>query len=341
MTTVDMSLPGISVITVTLDCAQKLKECFRRLAAQDYPKEKIEVIVLDGGSKDSTKNVALEFGARFIEAGYRDNQEARRSLGIQYASNELLLFLDSDNYLPDCSWLRQMVEPLKDPGIIAAQPLRYLYDPQETLMNRYFALMGVNDPVAFYLGKADRLSYLYDVWNLNGEILEENDHYYKIIFEEKNLPTIGSNGFLVRKHVLQVLGLASEAFFHIDVHVDLIRKGLDTYAVVKNSIFHSTGETFIKSMAKRVRYMKKHCGQLKSLRRYKVFDNSRAADRMNLFKFIFFSLTFLEPLWVSFKGFRKVKDPAWFVHPLVCWGFVMAYGSSAIISLFALTRRKV
>jgi glycosyltransferase involved in cell wall biosynthesis len=319
------ALPSISVITATLNCEKALRECYTRLTEQDYPKDLLELIAVDGGSSDLTSDIASGFGAQFIQGGYRNNQEARRCVGLRYATRELVLFLDSDNYLPEKSWLRQMVEPFADPEIMASQPLRYLYDPRETLMNRYFALFGVNDPVAFYLKKADRLSYLSDSWNLKGEVLWETDQYYKIKFSPVDLPTIGSNGFLIRKSSLDVLYLNPEAFFHIDIHKDLIEKSAARYAVVKNGIIHSTGETFLKNIIKRISYMKIHTDQMKKYRRYRVFDAADPADRRNLAKFIIFSLTFVEPLFLSLKGYTKVKDWAWFIHPFVCVGFLFAY----------------
>lgn len=328
----NLNLPSISVITPVLNCEKKLSECYRRLTTQDYPKSLIELIAVDGGSRDKTREVALSFGARFIEGGYPDNQEARRWSGVQEAKNDLLLYLDSDNYLPDAKWLRQMVEPLIDQEIVAAQPLRYQYEKNETLMNRYFALFGANDPVAFYLKKADRLSYLYDSWNLNGKIIDDQPLYYKVEFDTENLPTIGSNGFLIRKNALLQLRLKPEQFFHIDNNIDLINLGYNKYAIVKNSIIHSTGETYLKNISKRIRYMKVHFKKLGALRRYRVFDASCAKDRQNLAKFVFFSLTLLQPLLLSLRGYRKIQDRAWFMHPLVCLGFLFAYGYATLFT---------
>jgi glycosyltransferase involved in cell wall biosynthesis len=328
----DLNLPSVSVITSVLNCEKKLYECYRRLASQNYPKSSVELIAVDGGSTDNTRQVCLDFGARFIEGGYPDNQEARRWLAVREAKNDLLLILDSDNYLPDNEWLRQMAEPFKDTEIVAAQTLRYQYEKSETLMNRYFALFGANDPVAFYLKKADRLSYLYDSWNLNGKVIDEKPLYYKVEFDSKDLPTIGSNGFLIRKNILSQLSLKPEQFLHIDNNVDLINRGYNKYAIVKNSIIHSTGETYLKNISKRVRYMRVHFKELNALRRYKVFDASSARDRFNLMKFIFFSLTLIEPLFLSLLGYRKIQDRAWFMHPLVCLGFLFGYGYSLLFN---------
>lgn len=324
-------LPKISIITVSLNCEKILAECYSRISIQDYPKDKIEILLIDGGSTDKTKEIAVAYGAKVINGGYRDNQEARRFIGFLHARNEILAYIDADNLLPEKNWLKKMVQPfLMDPEIIATQPLRYGYDSKQTIMNRYFALFGVNDPVAYYLGKADRLPCDKDTWNLLGDIIYETSDYYKICFRLDAFPTIGCNGFLVKRNVLEKLKLSPDNFFHIDVNYDLIAMGMNKYGIVKTDIIHVTSDSLFKSISKRLKYMQMHHQILKEKRRYKVFDRAKRKDVLNLIKFILFSCTIIKPVYDSIKGYRKIKDIAWFIHPLACIGFVFAYGYSTV-----------
>lgn len=60
-----------------------------------------------------------------------------------------------------------------------------------------------------------------------------------------------------------------------------------------------------------------------SKRRYSVYEKKDAA---RLIYFIIISLTIIKPLYDSVKGYLKVRDPAWFLHPLMCFGMVVVYG---------------
>jgi len=335
-----MNLLGLSIITVALNCEKMLEECYSRIAAQDYPKDKIELLIVDGGSTDGTRRVAERWGARVINGGYRDNQEARRYVGFRNASNEILVYIDSDNLITEKDWLARMVKPfMEDPGIVATQTLRYGYEKGLSIMNRYFALFGFNDPVAYYLGKADRLPWFEDRWNLLGEVVTEKEDYYKIRFRPSSLPTIGCNGFLIRKSVFDTLDCRPENFFHTDVNYDIIKKGIAYYGIVKTEIVHATGDTFIKSIKKRMKYMSVHHHELGSTRRYKIFDSANPRDIFNLVKFIIFACTFVEPLYRSFKGFMKIRDFAWFIHPFACAGFIFGYGYSTLLNLVQGSRK--
>ena len=67
-------------------------------------------------------------------------------------------------------------------------------------------------------------------------------------------------------------------------------------------------------------------------RRYKVFDPNRREDVVNLIKFTFFSLTFIEPLIFSVRGFLKKQDPVWFIHPFFCFAICLSYSWALVKS---------
>lgn len=329
---ISMNLPNLSIITVALNCEKILDTCYSKIAEQEYPRDKIELLLVDGGSTDRTRDIAKKWKARVIDGGYRENQEARRYIGFINAKNEILAYIDSDNFILDKQWLKKMVQPfLEDAGIVATQTLRYGYDKKQSLMNRYFALFGFNDPVAYYLGKADRLPWFEEKWNLLGEVVYETDEYYRIRFKPDLCPTIGCNGFLVRKGAFEKLNSKPEEFLHIDVNYDLIKMGMTDYGIVKTDIVHATADTFIRSIKKRMVYMKVHHQQMERNRRYKIFNSSNWKDIKNLLKFIICACTLVEPCYRSLRGFVKIKDIAWFVHPFACIGFVFGYGYSSLM----------
>ena len=226
-----------------------------------------------------------------------------------------------------------MVKPfLNHKEIFAAQPSRYTYDKKDTLLNRYFALFGVNDPVPYYLNKRDRLSWVEEKWNLLGES-QDCGEYFLVKFTPDKLPTIGANGYIVKKDIIKKVTREPLNFFHIDSNLDLVRMGYNAFAAVKTSIFHKTGETFLNYFRRRMRYMNIYLNDKKK-RRYHVYDPR--TDKFKLVKFVFFSITFVKPFLDAFRGFIKIRDIAWFLHPFICLGTVSLYGSILIKKWFYL-----
>lgn len=330
----EKDLPTVSFIIPTFNSEKILPECLSSIANQDYPKEKIEILVVDGGSTDSTLDIAKRFGARIIvREEYKFDQERRRSIGMLEAKNEILAYIDSDNIIPYSSWLREMVKPFLDnPDVVGTQTLLYGYDPSDTLMNRYFALFGVNDPIAYYFNKRDRISWLEygSKWPLMGKAIDMGS-YFIVRFEPEETPTLGCNGYLVRKALLSKAKSDPENFFHTDVNYDLITQGHNTFAIVKNHIYHKTSADFPTFIKKRVYYMLKYHLHNIDKRRYKLYDARK--DTLKLIYFILISLTFVKPLYDSLRGYTQIHDIAWFLHPLLCFSTVVVYSLATIIGL--------
>lgn len=90
-------LPLVSVIIPCYNHGAYLQEAFQSIWSQNYPS--LEVIVVDDGSTDNTKEIAESTeGVRYI---YQKNQglSAARNTGISHSKGEMLVFLDADDWL--------------------------------------------------------------------------------------------------------------------------------------------------------------------------------------------------------------------------------------------------
>ncbi|MBI3576813.1 glycosyltransferase family 2 protein [Candidatus Gottesmanbacteria bacterium] len=325
-----MKLPTISVVVATYNSSRTIERCLGSVRMQDYPPRLVDIIVCDGGSTDPTRALVKKFNVSIIAVDPKlQSAEYNKSLGVAKARGDILFLLDHDNVIPHSGWLTRMVAPfIKDKKIVGVETLRYLYDPSTSLLDRYFALFGAGDPLAFYLGKADRLSYLFDKYVLYGRSVDCGD-YYQVTFDPDHIPTLGANGFFVRRKLLMEHAHAKPGeFFHIDVNVDLIRKGFNRYAFVKDAILHLTGYNSVwHFLARRVLFMEQfHLGgkglAARRVRRYSVYES---ADTGKLIWFIIISLTFVVPLAHSIRGYRKIHDVAWFLHPFLSIAVVVLY----------------
>ncbi len=324
------ALPSVSVVIATFNSRNTIARCLTSIRQQTYPQSLISIIIVDGGSIDGTRDIVKNFHVKLISVNpKKQNAEYNKSIGIQEAKGEILFLLDHDNVLPHNRWLKRMVYPFLDSKkVVGVETLRYHYDPNGSLLDRYFSLFGAGDPIAYYLGKADRLSYLHDVYNLAGQAIDKGT-YYLVEFNDKNIPTLGANGFLIRRKLLMEHARSGPGeYYHIDVNVDLIREGYNTYAFVKDSIIHLTGYNNIFNFLKRrILFLKQYyldaSGTIvKKSRRYSVFEKK---DTFKLIKFIIISITLVIPLIDSIRGYRKIHDIAWFLHPFLCFVLFVLY----------------
>jgi glycosyltransferase involved in cell wall biosynthesis len=94
--TIESPMPRVSIIIPTYNCAQYLGRAIDSACEQTY--KDYEILVVDDGSTDDTKDVALRYG-RKVTYLYQQNGgvSAARNHAISKASGELLAYLDADD----------------------------------------------------------------------------------------------------------------------------------------------------------------------------------------------------------------------------------------------------
>lgn len=89
--------PLVSVIIPAYNEEYNIKHCLESILNVDYPKDKLEIIVVNDGSTDRTLEI-LESYPRIKIINFTKNMGvgAARNSGIENAKGEILLFLDAD-----------------------------------------------------------------------------------------------------------------------------------------------------------------------------------------------------------------------------------------------------
>jgi GT2 family glycosyltransferase len=102
--------PRVSVVVCSYNGGKTLARCLRSLLRMNYPN--YEVIVVDDGSKDLTKQICRRYPIRAIHVPNGGLSRAR-NLGIEAAAGEIVAFIDSDAYA-DPDWLFYMVTAINE-----------------------------------------------------------------------------------------------------------------------------------------------------------------------------------------------------------------------------------
>lgn len=331
------NLPTISVIIVIKNVERTIAEVLKTIESQDYPKNKIEILVIDGKSTDNSLNIIKnsKLSIKIYQSNYPDDPESSRAVGLKLAKGDIVTYIDSDNYLPHRKWISKMVKPfIENPSIAGAEVWRFGYRKSDNYLNRYFALIGSADAVALALGTADKLSYLYDKWNLYGKIIKEFPTYFIVEFEIGRFPTIGSNGFFAWRKLMLKAKSDPKHYIHTDIPIDLAYMGYKKYAIVKDEIIHDTAKNLFHFLRKRAHYMRILYQERAKYRRYLIFDPKKIRDWYYLILFILLSLTFVHPFYVALKGYLKKRDFAWFMHPIFSFLIMATYGIAVMRRFF-------
>lgn len=107
----------ISVIITTKNEERNIKKCLESVMAQNYPKEELEIVVVDNNSKDKTKEIALKYTGKVFDKG--PERSAQRNFGVEKSSGDYFIYLDADMILSE-NVIRDCVEKIKSDSDIVA-----------------------------------------------------------------------------------------------------------------------------------------------------------------------------------------------------------------------------
>jgi glycosyltransferase involved in cell wall biosynthesis len=129
----------ISVIIPHLDQPEGLRRCLASLCMQERPKQPVEVIVVDNGSKTSPRKVCSEFRGVTLLSQPTPGPGPARNLGVMWARGNILAFIDAD-CIAHRAWLSQIERRFQDPdtGILGGDVRIAYQNPRKlTLLEAY------------------------------------------------------------------------------------------------------------------------------------------------------------------------------------------------------------
>lgn len=327
----------ISIVTPTFNSMRTIDEYMRAILAQNYPHDKIELIFADGGSQDGTLEKFEEYSRKGdIPISVYDNPlrtaEAGKAVAVRKAKGDVVCLLDSDNIIPDKNWLSRMMKPFEEDIIVASEPIKYTYRRKDSVINRYCALIGMNDPLCMFTGNYDRYCAVTGKWTeVEREEIDRGD-YLSIRFREDMIPTIGANGFLMRRKEL-LENFEGDYLFDIDVLWELFKKNPELrVAKVKTGIVHlfcPDTKTFYRKQNRRIKD-------------FLYFSDAKGRkypwSKVGKGKIVLFAICCITvvPLFVqACVGYSRKHDlQAWAYHFVACWVTLWVYGWGVISGIF-------
>ena len=105
------NLPGVSIIVPVYNNQDCIAALIESLLEQDYPKQLLEIIIVDNNSTDATREIIGEYPVKLLEEKQIQSSYAARNRGIENAACEILAFIDSD-CVASKGWITQGVKVL-------------------------------------------------------------------------------------------------------------------------------------------------------------------------------------------------------------------------------------
>ena len=130
----DEDLPKISVVIPAYNESENIRASIESVLASDYPKDKLEVIVVDDGSTDDTYDIAREYTKYDVKVYRKPNGGAAdaKNYGAERSTGEFIATLDSDSRV-DTQAFRRLIAYFREKNVAAVTGAVRVYDPKKLI----------------------------------------------------------------------------------------------------------------------------------------------------------------------------------------------------------------
>jgi len=298
-------LPLISIVIPTYNEGRRIGNCLDSIFVQDYPRDKLEVIVVDDYSADDTVKIASRYPVKTLFSGNHD-AEISKMIGLRSSTGDLFFYLDADIELVDKSWLKKVVRPLiEDESLVGSFP-RFIPKRTDFAIGRFLRYHPLElDPVLRFF-----------CTEIEDTVVDDKGSYKICEFYERKTPPVGI-GVYRREPLIKMIG-GMKKFMDVDVPVILSEMGFNRFAYVPScGIFHTNVRSLRDLIQRRLRNINKIYLPSVETRKFRYFDLRNKRDIIKIIFWVICAFSFVPLLLKGTYNTIKNKDFACMYEPIV------------------------
>lgn len=133
-----MTVPGVSIIVPAYNAGDGIRPLLDSLQRLDYPKDLLQIIVIDNGSTDNTVDIIRQYSVTVEEEKATRSSYAARNKGLGLAVHDILAFTDADCVVAS-DWVRTGVEALESADLVGGR-IAFFYSKAPTAAELFDSL---------------------------------------------------------------------------------------------------------------------------------------------------------------------------------------------------------
>lgn len=242
------SWPIVSIVVPVRNEEKYIGQTLRYLLDQDYPADKLEIIVVDGRSVDSTRDKVKEIISEDARVKLLDNprrlSSAARNIGARAARGEIVTFIDGHVYISNNQLIKNTVLLMRENDVSVLSRPQFLDTPENDFFQRAVA--------------AARKSKL-------GHGLDST-----IFMKDDGFVDPASSGASYRKEIFTDVGYFDEEFDaaeDVDFNYRVGKAGYKSFTSIKLAIYYYPRKNLVDLFRQMTRY---GVGRFRLFRKHKI-----------------------------------------------------------------------
>lgn len=299
-----------SIVMPTLNAENTIEMALKSIYNQEYNMSKVEIMVIDGGSTDRTREIASKYGVTLIE-NPKKIPETAKCIGFSRAKGRYIIMQDSDEiWIGKDNLKKREIFFQNNRDVFCLIPERVVPGKNCGLACAY--LNAVGDPFGYIIYR----NCLSRTEQNRNYMIKHDAHGNVYEFDEKGIAPIG-DGQCTTIDIVKARELFGEYVetqeFATSIFVQMINKTGKMGIVPGDSIVHYSKASF-KSYLSKLRFRVNI--NLNNIERsgYASRASKNKIISRRKWLFVLYVATVIGPIWDSLKLSFKYRDASFLLH---------------------------
>jgi glycosyltransferase involved in cell wall biosynthesis len=302
-----LKYPSVSIAIPTLNEEKNIAHCLDSIFSQKY-KGRLEVFVIDGGSRDNTLGIAEKYPVKILHNA-KLFAEYGKMMALKKAHGKYFFYMDGDLSLNGEKWFEKMIYPLEIDLKIVGSFTRFVSYPSDPPLCRFITLDAIQrDPFFCWLTPS-----------VESVIKEKKNNYFVCEYKIGNIPPAGLCIYRRRQILKTEIG-KREKFMELDNLVILVKEGLNKFSYVPNAgVHHPFIPNIPELLRKRTRNIKTMFLGQPGIRYWTWVSLSNFKSVVKLVMWVIYSETVIFAFITGIYKSLKYKTIVGMYEPIVDW----------------------
>lgn len=249
-----MKIPKVTVMIATFNSGKLLGRTLDAIVSQTYPREYLEILIIDGGSSDNTREIATEYGCRIVDNPKKEPINAKL-IGMREATGKYLITIDHDEVIQNRKSIENKVKALiENPECKVALCSGYQCPKDYSRLNQYISEFG--DPFSLFVYRFPKgYKFFEKELRKDYKLVKDNDIYSVFSFEKMEKQPIFElcclGTMIDREYFLQFPGVCEDGKVFIHLFYHMLDKGCyDMVLLKRDPLVHYSADALERYLPK-------------------------------------------------------------------------------------------
>lgn len=317
-------LPKVSIMIATYNSEKLLPRTLDAIRSQTYPSEKVEVLIVDGGSKDKTIEIAKQYRCTVL---YNDKTEPvnAKLIGLKNATGKYFITIDHDEVIENPNSILWKVNALREnPDCKVALCSGYKRPQDYPKLNQYISEFG--DPFSLFMyGFSKDYVYLEKTLRKYYEIKQETENYLKVSFENMKKQPIFElcclGTMIDREYFVKIPSACEKGSVMVHFFYIMLEQGQDSIVLIKNDPLTHYSVDSLKAYIPKIKW--RICNNIHFQNMGENGFSGRLKYQKNLvykqLLFVPYTVSCIVPFLHSISLAVTRKNGIYLLHMFLCW----------------------